>query len=322
MTAGLVVSQGDPEFIVPGSDAWRMLVTPSKVAAMLGESRYESPFRLWHRMKGILPPEPPKDAFDIGHDVEPFAANRWRRLNPGWRISKGEVQFHVTDGHFPFPALGTIDRRCSRGWWRKIAEFKLARTLSDAEAWGDPDLSGDCPSDYACQIVTQMAFAQATDPAGGWTREPADLLAIGPYFNERLYRIEFDVDVWAWMLGEITAFYESLAHDVPPELDDRRQTFEALKQLHPDIDGTDATIPASLAADYITAVDNDKAAAKALVGAKNRMLDAMGQSKYAVVKRGNGTAIRVAERRDNGKGGVSFYSAKASLEEIRYEGNL
>jgi hypothetical protein len=74
-----VFTPRDAGWIEPGSPGHNEAISPSKVAAILGLSRWESPYRLCHRMKGIVPPEPPKDAFDLGPDIEPFAANRWRR---------------------------------------------------------------------------------------------------------------------------------------------------------------------------------------------------------------------------------------------------
>lgn len=310
---GHVIRRGEPGFLIPESDTWRRTVTPSKVAAILGLSRWESPFRLWHRMKGIVPPEPPKDAFDIGHDIESYAAARWSRLNPGWHLSPGEVQFHVPMYHYPFPAIGTIDRRASRGSWRRVVEVKLARNLSDMEQFGD-DLTGDCPEDYAAQVTAQRMFVAATQPSVAW--EPTShLLAVGPYFNERIYPIEYDLDVAAWIIDECTTFYESLAADQPPDLDDTVATYECLKALHPDIDpGATANIEPALAVDYLTAMADEKRAKAAVQGAKNRMAAAMKNAQYAKV----GT-VTVADRRNNGKGGVSLYAARSTTpDDVRH----
>jgi putative phage-type endonuclease len=311
----MIVTPGQPGYLAPGTDLWRQAVTPSKVAAILGVSRWESPFRLWHRMKGITPGDPPKDAYDIGHDYEPAAANRWARKNPGWKISAGEVQFHVPAGHYPFPAVATLDRRASRGAWRRVVEVKIARNATDLEAWGD-DLSGDCPEDYAAQVMAQMLFCGATQPAAGWTTV-GDLLAIGPYFNERIYQIEYDANVASWIIEECTSFFASLKSDIPPDLDDTVPTYECLRELHPDIDGTTAPIDPALALDYAECVAAEKHAKAATQGAKNRLLAAMKTAQYAAVgatldpDTGNYVGgFRIADRRNNGKGGVSLYPAR------------
>jgi predicted phage-related endonuclease len=300
-------------FIPPGSPGHARMVTPSKVAAILGVSRWESPFRLWHRMKGLVPAEPPQDAFDIGHDMEPYAGARWLRHNAGWKLSPGEVQFQVPDGHFPFPAVATIDRRASRGAWRKIVEVKIARNQTDLETWGD-DLTGDCPEDYAAQVTAQMLFAAAVQPRAGWASS-ADLLAIGPYFNERIYPIHFDRDVASWIINQCAEFHTSLAADKPPPLDDTVATYECLKALHPDIAaGETVNIEPGLAAEYLEAKAGEKVAKALAQGATNRLAAAMKTAQYAKVG-----DVTVADRRNNGRGGVSIYAGRsATPDKIRH----
>lgn len=310
-----VIERGQAGYLEPGTEAWRRIITPSKVAAILGVSRWESPYRLWHRMKGYVDEEPPKDAFDLGHDMEPYAAARWARKNPGWHVSHGEVQFHVPAGHFPFPAVGTIDRRTSRGAWRRILEVKIARNLSDLETFGD-DLTGDCPEDYAAQVTAQRLFVAAAQPTATWLKQ-SHLLVIGPYFNERLYEIEYDADVVAWIIAECTTFWRSLEADTPPDLDDSVATYECLKALHPDITpGDTVDLDPDLAVEYLTAKAAEKRAKSAAQGATNAVAAAMKNAQYAKVG-----DVTVADRRNNGKGGVSLYAGRsATPDKIRSEG--
>lgn len=304
--------RGQRGFIDPGSPEHSRIITPSKVAAIIGESRWESPFRLWMRMKGLVPPEPPKDAFDIGHDYEPAAANRWRRRNTGWDISTAEVQFHVPAGHFPFPAMATIDRRASRGAWRRIVEFKMARDLSDLDRWGD-DLSGDCPEDYQAQVIAQRLFVAAAQPSLKWLPQ-SHLFVLGPYANERQYDIDYDPSVAAWIIDECAAFYKSLSGDTPPDLDDQPATYECLKALHPDIEaGEDVAIDPALALDYLEAGAAEKDAKQYALGMKNQLLDAMKNAQYARVG-----DVTIADRRSNGKGGVALYSRPSALTKIQH----
>lgn len=307
-----VVEMGKRGYIEPGDPAWARIITPSKVPAILGISRWESKYRLWHRMKGITPPEPPSDAFDIGHDMEAYAAARWRRANPGWTTSAGEVQFHVPDGHYPFPAMATIDRRTVRGAWRRVLEVKIARNMTDLETWGD-DLSGDCPEDYAAQVIAQRMFIAAAQPGASWL-PTSHLMVIGPYFNERIYQVEYDLDVAAWIIDECTQFWELLQSDIPPDLDDTVATYECLKAQHPDIAAGDfVNIAPDLAVDYLEAKAAEKAAKAVAQGATNRLADAMKRAQYAKVGE-----VTVADRRNNGRGGVALYAGRsATPDKIR-----
>lgn len=297
-------------WIDPGDPEWLRIITPSKVATILTReghtlSRWESPFRLWHRMRGLVDPDPPKDAFDLGHDLEPYAANRWRRRNPGWLLSPGEVQFHIDPEKYGFPVVATLDRRAVRGRSRRVVEFKAARDLTDLETWGD-DLKGECPEDVAAQVMAQQTFT-------GWTTT-ADVLVIGPYYQERIYPIDWSRSVASWIITECRRFYESLAGDTPPALDDTKATYECLRALNPDIDGTSVVLAPAEAIEFLHHVDDHKGVTDALQYQKNLMLKRMERAQYAVVG-----DRRVAERRNNGKGGVSFYTTKGvHADDIRF----
>lgn len=291
-----VVLPGQPGYIEPGTDEWLHRITPSKVAAILGVSRWESPYRLWHRMRGMLPGDEPKDLFDVGHDYEPAAANRWRRHNPGWRLSRGEVQFQLDEDVFGFPAVCTLDRRGVRGRARRVVELKTARQLDE---WGD-DFTGECPEDYAAQCTAQMLFT-------GWTDYPAHLLALGPFFNDRIYEIEFDAAVASWLLDECRKFWASLdeSNDTPPPLDDSVATYEAVRELHPDINGETVEVDTDLGMAVHNANDDLKAAEKKLRGLKTQLLDAMGNAQTAVIG-----SLKVATRSPHGRGGVALNLAR------------
>jgi len=230
-----VAYAGSDEFITAGTPEHAQTISPSKVAAICGVSRFESPYSLWCRMKGWTEPIPPNDIFAVGHAFEPALAALWKIENPGWKLSKGEVQY-VTD-KLGFPAVATLDRRAVRGSKRRIVEFKTARDLS---LWGDPDLDGDCPADYALQVIAQQVITGLA--------EPAHLMVMGPFFKWRTYTVSYDIEVASWMLEKCRAFYASLQADEPPPLDSHVATYASVREQHPDIEeGLSAEIPAELA---------------------------------------------------------------------------
>lgn len=307
MTAGIrhdsIHTPRDPEWIAPGSDEHAKMISPSKVAAILGLSRWESPRSLWLRMRGDIPPMAPKDAFDIGHDVEPYAANVWRRRNPGWRLSPGEVQFVVDPAHFGFPALATLDRRCVRGRARRVLQIKLARDLTDLDKFGG-DFSGDCPPDYFAQVLAEMLFT-------GWTDYPGHMLALGPYYQDRIFEIVYDLDAQkeaASMIEECRGFYDSLSAGTPPPLDGSVATYDAIRAQHPEIErDAEAELDAELAEEYLTATADAKIAETAARLAKSRVLDVMGRAQYA---KSGGTLI--ARRQPGAHGSIALHAAKGA----------
>lgn len=271
--------------LVPGSPEWLSTVTASKVAAIVGVSRWESPYSLWHRMAGHLPEAEPKDEFTVGHAFEPALAELWKSANPGWRLSPGEVQ-HRTD-RFGFPAAATLDRRASRGRSRRVVEFKTARSLED---WGD-DFTDACPDDYVCQTIWQMGLT-------GWTRLPAHLVVMGPFFQWHTYEINFDAGVFDALVDQARRFWQSIRDGVAPELDDTVPTYTAVRQLHPEIVDREVVIPTWLGRDYLASVEARKAAEETERGFKSKVLDRMGSASVAVVEGGH-----VIAKRSPGRGG-------------------
>lgn len=268
MTSRIVADKAEP-----GSPEWLKLITASKIPSILGISRFKSQFSLWHEMAGNLPSEPigtaQQDDFDYGHAVELAAGEYWRFKNPGWRLSRGEVQY--TDDGFEFGNAATIDGRASRGSLRRIAEIKTARDLAE---WGDAG-SGEVPADYAAQVIWQQRVT-------GFTA-PANIVLWPQYGKPKIYVIEYSAQLAAAIVAAVRKWNASLAAGEPPELDDTISTYETVRRLHPEIDGREVQLDPDLAADYLTAVSDDKAITKRLRGLKTRVLDVMGNAQTAVV---------------------------------------
>ena len=274
--------------ILPGSPEHTRLISPSKVPAICNISRWESQYTIWHRLKGLIGEQPPQDIFNVGLAFEHALAEMWRQDNPGWRLSRGEVQY--TSNRFGFPAVATIDRRGTRYRHQRVVEFKIARSL---EAWGDPTLDGDCPADYALQVMAQMAFSGI---------HQADLSVMGPFFKHHTYTIAWDETVASWMLGECKWFWDSLSGSVPPPLDDSLSTYETVRLQHPDIiGGLEVEIPESLATDWRTARSDSNQAERTLRGLKTKVLDAVGNAQLVTC---NGEVV--AKRQPHGRGGVAL----------------
>lgn len=268
MTSRIVTDKAEP-----GSPEWLKLITASKIPSILGISGFKSQFSLWHEMAGNLPSEPigtaQQDDFDYGHAVELAAGEYWRFKNPGWRLSRGEVQY--TDDGFEFGNAATIDGRASRGSLRRIAEIKTARDLAE---WGD-DGSGEVPADYAAQVIWQQRVT-------GFTA-PANIVLWPQYGKPKIYVIEYSAQLAAAIVAAVRKWNASLAAGEPPELDDTISTYETVRRLHPEIDGREVQLDPDLAADYLTTVADDKEITKRLRGLKTRVLDVMGNAQTAVV---------------------------------------
>lgn len=280
--------------LTPGSPEWRRTVTASKVPAILGVSRWQSQYALWHEMAGLVDPAPisqsTQELFDYGHAAELAAREYWLRRNPGWRASQGEVQYMRTDLVGIPLAVATIDRRGSRGNARKIIEVKTAR---DLEEFGD-DGSGEVPIDYAVQITWQMLIAQI---------HQADLVLWPQYGLPRIYPIEFDEELAKTILVRVIAWVASIDSGTPPDLDNSVTTYECLRRLHPDIDrGAEVELDEQLAADYLRTVADRKLIDAEERGLKIRILDRMGRAQFAMCQ-----GHKIADRRNSKGDNVSLY---------------
>jgi hypothetical protein len=241
---------------------------------------------------------PDMHIFHVGRAFELAMAELWKEDNPGWRLSRGEVQYVTHE--FGFPACATIDRRATktRGPKRgsqRVVEMKIARNL---EEWGDPDLDGITPRDYQLQVMSQQVFTGH--------RDPADLMVMGPFFKHHTYSIEFDEAVAEWMLGKCRWFYNSLAGDLPPDLDESLSTYKSVRELHPDINqGESVDIPESLAQDFLSAHYEAKVADRTLTGLKSKVLSQVGNAQYVTC---NGETI--AARQKAARGSVALVVKK------------
>ena len=277
-----------------GSPEWRRTPTPSKIPAILGLSRWQSPFACWHEMAGLVESEPiseqKQELFDYGHAVELAAREFWLRRNPGWRASRGEVQYSRTDIPGIPHTVATIDLRASRGKARRIVEVKTARS---AEEWGD-DGSGVVPNDYAAQVLWQMFVSQIHE---------ADIVLWPQYGMPEIYPIEWNSDVANAIAERVAAWQQTLVDRTPPpNLDNTVATYECLRRLHPDIErDIEVELPEELAARYLTLSADQKLLDAELRGAKSEVLAAMGSAQRATCR-----GHKIADRRNHASGRVAL----------------
>ena len=294
-----VFRKGQAGFILPGSPLHNVTISPSKVAAILGVGRWESGYRLWHRMKGITPPEPDKDDFRVGHAFEHTLAYLWKHDprvdNTKWQLSPSEVQFVGDASRFGFPYVVTLDRRARSGKARRIVEFKTCRGF---EEWGD-EFTDQAPPDYVCQVIAQMMLSGLTDL-------PAHLVVLNRFgCVHHIYEIEFNEGIANAILEECRLFYSSLSLDTAPPLDDSVATYECVREQHPEIDkDLEVEVPVELAIEYHESVAAEEDAKTRARFAKTQVLDLMGRANFAIA-----AGERVA-RRQPAKGAVALYRIK------------
>lgn len=265
----------------PGTDDWRRYITASKVPAILGLSPWQSPYALWHEMKGLLDPTPPdskSDMFLWGHMAEESLAQWWKAKNPGWKLNqyhgRGDdrtAEVAYTNPQLDFPNMATLDRRGARGQRFCIIECK---TTSDLSNWGRPDEVGSVPIYYQAQVMFQMLVSEI---------HTAYVVVTG-YRCPEIHTVAWDEDLAAMIAARCYEWHKSLASDTPPDLDDTVATYEAVRGLHPNInpDGV-VQVGADQATLLLDAMEDKAAATRRERFHRAKLLDQMGEAKKALV---------------------------------------
>ncbi|MGL5824843.1 MAG: YqaJ viral recombinase family protein [Nocardioides sp.] len=253
----------------PGSAEWATKATASKVAAIVGLSPYESRFQLWHRMRGTLPWEVDNDILRRGNYLEPAIRCWFADQHPSWVVdSTGAWANRDRPWQVATPDSLILKRDLDRTP-HGLLEIK---TALGREQWGEEG-TDDIPPGYRAQVLWQM------DTLGLPVCWVAVLTA---HLEFRQYQIGYDAEDAAWLRGEVEQFMASLADDdAEPDVDSSEHTYSALRQLHPDIDGTKVDLNPATAAAYIDAVRAQKDARRNYVLARNQVAAEMGLAEVA-----------------------------------------
>ena len=252
----------------PGSAPWLRLMTGSKMAAVVGLSPWESPFSLWHRMAGAIDGQADSAILRRGHYLEP-AILRWLAdQHPDWTLLPGGMWQHPDDSRF----AASPDAMA----WSPTDGMRCieAKTAANDEHWGRPG-SDEIPVGYKVQVMWEMACS------GARTTHIA-VLTSRLAFAE--YVIDYDADEVAFLYDKAWDFLASLpggGAEVRPDIDSHDSTYQAVRHLHPDVDGQDVEIDRDLAAAYCSARHDLARAEAEATRTKSLLADALGTGKRA-----------------------------------------
>jgi putative phage-type endonuclease len=232
------------------------------MAAVLGLSRWESAFSLWHRKAGLIGEQAENEEMSWGKALEGPIAEHFARQHPQLRVRRtGTWRSKMRPWQ-----IATPDRLAGR----EVLEIKTDRT---SDGWGEPG-TAEIPVYYRVQVLHQL------DVLGlrrGWVA----VLIGGSTYRE--YLVQYDTADIAVMREAGRRFIGSIDADNPPPLDDHAATYQAVRQLHPGIEPVDVEVPADLAADYLRAVRRADLAESVKRRATTRVLDAIGDGRRATI---------------------------------------
>lgn len=274
--------------LTPGSPEWCRRVSPSKVAAILGISPWESQRAMYHKMRGEIPWDEENEAMERGNLLESGVLAWWRKHHDheDWRE---QAIFTIDDW-----LVATPDAACTHEGEPILVE---AKTASNDDDWGDPG-TDIIPNYYLVQ--TFLAGYVAT--RNGYPVKRIHVPMLGPRLRFANYVVEYDHAYGVELEARMREWYESLSSDVPPPLDGSLSTYNAVRKLHKDIDlDLEMPIPPDVAAELVHAIANLNEGKDRDRLARSTVIDLMGRARYAVC---NGT--KIARRQPDGPDRTKF----------------
>lgn len=279
----------------PGSPEWHaqraLAVGGSEIAAVLGCSPWESRFSLWHKKRGLVDPNiADAEVLYWGRAHEPAIAARFAAEHPEWKVRRTGT-FTPSGQSFQLVSPDR-DVQIERGLHRPL-EIKTSR---DDVGWGEPG-TDEVPVYYRTQGIWQAGCL------GADLCYFAVLIAGSDY---REYVVPFDPSEHELLLNEANEFVATLKRDERPDIDEHGATYQVVRELHPDIDGSDYDVPLSMARRFCLAKEAKAAADAEAQYATSLVADAMGNARRAMY----GTT-RLGTRMSKNGGLPYFQSAKA-----------
>jgi putative phage-type endonuclease len=191
--------------------ARRRGIGSSDASAVLGLSRYTSPYEVWCEKRGLLPPEPDNIAAEFGRLLEPVIADRWAELH-GICIRRAGL---MASRERPWQ-IASVDRLTS---CTGLLEIKTLGWRV-AEEWEE----GQTPDHAEVQVQHQLAVTG---------RDHAHVVGLqdGRTWLERT--IARDDELIPDMTGIEAEFWRMVREGVEPPIDGSAPTTEALNRRWP-----------------------------------------------------------------------------------------
>lgn len=281
-----------PVDVAIGSPEWAKLATASKVAAMVGLSPWESPFSLWQRMAGRIPWDMGDDDVKTrGHYLEPGVRQWYREHQRIYQTEKNTRTWVNIDR--PWQAASPDGILLRRNLNRDPGGLFEAKTDNKGWEWGEEG-TGQIPAHYRVQGIWQM------DTLGMPFVEYA---VLDGSLSFRKYRLEYDADEAHELREQVRAFMDSVEAGHEPDLDDHSATYQALRQLHPDIEDVTVEVDRAIGIEYVEAVESLQSAQARLTEATSRIAAEVGDGRRALLEP---EGIVLATRMSKGKEGTPF----------------
>jgi putative phage-type endonuclease len=252
----------------------------SEIAAVLGLSPWCSKFTLWHRKAGMVDQEPDNASMSWGRRLEAPIADAFADTHPEWKLRNiGTWRSKARPWQIANPDRA-IHVPCRAGGFTRTAllECKTAHAMA---AW---EWENGVPVYYRTQALWYL------DVFGFKTCHFAVLIGGSDY---REFTVQFDLTEVRLMRDAAEEFLSSIRDGRRPAIDESDSTYATVRELHPEIDGTEKVISDEVAAQYLAACTAEKSVKDWKRRASAALLDEMGKARYALFE-GERIAMRTA----------------------------
>ena len=266
----------------PDSEDWHEArksgIGGSDIGTVLGLNPWDSAFALWARRTGQISEKQVNNwAVRFGKAFEEPILRMWQTEHPEWDVV--QTGTYRARRH-PFQ-LANPDALAQH---RETGEWMLLEVKTSRNPWKD------VPPHYMAQVqhyLDVMGLQRAVIVGVvGWTWEERE--------------VEADSFLQEEMRAAASRFWDHLTAVAPPSWDGSKSTYEAVREMHPDIDNETVDL-GLLGEELVQAQQHLDAAEEEFTRLKSEVLEVMGRARTGTVIR-DGEAVRVTSRQARGKG--------------------
>lgn len=283
-----------------GSPEWHAArdgkMSGSRIAAAAGLSPWTSPYSLFAEMAGDIAGAETTPQMEWGTHLEAPVIDWFDTHNPGIRVIRrpGTWLNKIRPWQLANPdALLVLPSTSGRPNYA-VLEVK---TAAYSDGWGKEG-TDEIPLHYLCQVYWYL------DTLGLRFAIVAVLIGGNDYQE---YLVELDDGAVQELRSIGREFLDRLETGTYPDLDGSSDTLRAIKERHPDIDGTSIDIPDWMGHELVHAKSRLVVPTERFGAVKNELAELMGDAKLAYW---NG--IKIADRRSR-NGGTPYVQLASHL---------
>lgn len=265
---------GDAELVgvyAHGSPEWHAArmngIGGSEIAAVLGISGWESPFSLYHRKRGTVPPREANTEMEAGRRLEPVICEVFAERHPEFLMERGGT-FRSRQRHWQIANPDQLAYEHAA-----LAAVHEAKFALFPDGWGEEG-TDEIPPYYQAQC---RWYADVF----GVPRTYLTVF-IGSTGEFREYVIDTDPADTALMRERGEAFMAQVAAGIQPPIDGHDATFRTVKAIPDGLLDVDVEISPHVKDDYFNALDAFDAAGAEKRRAAAVVLDAIGNGRRAM----------------------------------------